>query len=135
MRPQTRDVGAQKHYTRDEQSLSRRIYSSRHNQRKLNRLYQCQSKIVFIIIQGHCLTTYPGRDALLLHTRVGMQFNITSAAQQVRLHLMMPSIWFVVPSLASMCDSKVSSESMIIPRSFSSRTCSRPADRSSYGYA
>ena len=58
-----------------------------------------------------------------------------SAVQQVKLLPMMPIIWFAVPSLASMCDSKVSSESMIIPRSFSSRTCSRPVDRSSYGYA
>ena len=54
-----------------------------------------------------------------------------SAVQQVKLLLMRPSIWFAVPSFASMCDSKVSSESMIIPRSFSSRTCSRPVDRSS----
>ena len=40
-----------------------------------------------------------------------------SAVQQVKLLLMRPSIWFAVPSFASMCDSKVSSESMIIPRS------------------
>ena len=56
---------------------------------------------------------------------------IISVVQQVKLLLMRPSIWFAVPSFASMCDSKVSSESMIIPRSFSSRTCSRPVDRSS----
>ena len=58
-----------------------------------------------------------------------------SAVQQVNLFLMRPSIWFAVPSFASMCDSKVSSVSMIIPRSFSSITCSRPVDRSSYRYA
>ena len=50
------------------------------NQRKLNRLYQCQSKILFITILWHCLTTYPGSvrtfttypgwDALLRHTRI-----------------------------------------------------------------
>ena len=40
-------------------SLGFRMYSYRHNQRKLNRLYQCQSKILFITILGHCLTTYP----------------------------------------------------------------------------
>ena len=55
--------------------------------------------------------------------------------QQVNLLHMMPNIWFAVLSFGSMCDSKVSSESMIIPRPFSSRTCSRPVDRSSYGYA
>ena len=27
---------------------------------KLNRLYQCLSKILFITIVGHCFTTYPG---------------------------------------------------------------------------
>ena len=53
-----------------------------------------------------------------------------SAVQQVKLLLMMTSIWF-----ASICDSKASSESMIIPRCFSSRICSRRVDRSSYGYA
>ena len=47
--------------------------------------YQCQSKILFITILGQCLTTYtgsgrtfttyPGRDILLRHTRVGAQFN------------------------------------------------------------
>ena len=37
-----------------------------------------------------------------------------SAVQQVQLLLMRPSIWFAIPSFASMCDSKVSSESKII---------------------
>ena len=32
---------------------------------KLNRLYQCQSKIVFITILGDCFTTYPGRGIVL----------------------------------------------------------------------
>ena len=32
---------------------------------KLNRLYQCQSKIVFITILGHCFTTYPGSERSL----------------------------------------------------------------------
>ena len=51
---------------------------------KLNRLYQCQSNIIFITILGHCLTTYPesgskfttypGRGVVLQHTRVGAQF-------------------------------------------------------------
>ena len=48
-----------------------------------------------------------------------------SAVQQVKLFLMMPIIWLAVLSFASMCNSKVSSESMVIPRSFSSRTCQR----------
>ena len=41
-----------------------------------------------------------------------------SVVQQVKLLLMRPSILFSVPSVASMCDSKVSSESMIIPQVF-----------------
>ena len=36
-----------------------------------------------------------------------------SSVQQVKLLLMRPSIWFAVPSFASMCASKVRSESMI----------------------
>ena len=36
------------------------IHSEQHTQRKINRLYQCQSNILFIIILGHCFTTYPG---------------------------------------------------------------------------
>ena len=41
---------------------------------KVNRLYQCQSKISFIIIQGRIFTTYPGHDGLLRHTQVWTQF-------------------------------------------------------------
>ena len=37
-------------------------------------LYMCQLMIFYIIIIGHCFTTYPGRDEVLLHTRVGSQF-------------------------------------------------------------
>ena len=42
----------------------------RHTQHKINQLYQCQSNI-FIIIQRFTITTYPGQDALIRHTKVG----------------------------------------------------------------
>ena len=63
------------------------IYWSEHTHNRpgwRSKSHQCQSKIVFITILGHCLTTYPGsgrtfttypgRDVLLRHTRVGTYF-------------------------------------------------------------
>ena len=51
------------------------IFLTAHStQNKSVRLYQCQSKILFIIILGHCLPTYPGRGVLLRHTQVGAYF-------------------------------------------------------------
>ena len=39
---------------------------------KINRLYQCQSNIIFfVIIQGHTVTTYPGRVHFYDITRSG----------------------------------------------------------------
>ena len=49
---------------------------------KLNRLYQCQSNIVFSTILGQCFTTYPGTGARLQHTRVGRSLRHTRIGAQ-----------------------------------------------------
>ena len=51
--------GLKIYLSRDSESILNGTFNA-----KLNRLYQCQSKISFITILGHCFTTHPGRAQL-----------------------------------------------------------------------